>query len=69
MYWKSKKKIYGIDNELQMVEQIQKCMKIFNSISKDQRISHEDIIKMFEKTEKKSLSPKKQKKESGLLVP
>jgi len=35
MYWKSKKKIYGIDNELQMVEQIQKCMKIFNSVSKD----------------------------------
>lgn len=28
MYWKSKKNVYGIDNELHLVEQVQNCMKI-----------------------------------------
>ena len=28
MYWKSKKNVYGIDNELHLVEQVQTCMKI-----------------------------------------
>ena len=28
MYWRSKKNVYGIDNELHLVEQVQRCMSI-----------------------------------------
>jgi hypothetical protein len=31
MYWKSKKSVYGIDNELHLVEQVQSCMKVIFS--------------------------------------
>jgi hypothetical protein len=35
MYWKSKKNVYGIDNELHLVEQVQTCMKILFKTSKN----------------------------------
>lgn len=28
MYWESKKKVYGVENELHLVEQVQACMKV-----------------------------------------
>ena len=50
MYWKTRKNVYGIDNEIHLVEQVQSCMKIiFNDqILSRQKISHEDIDKIFE---------------------
>ena len=43
MYWKSKKKVYGIDNELHLT-----CMKVLFKSSKNETIKHEDIINIFE---------------------
>ena len=51
MYWKSKKKVYGIDNELHLVEQVQSCMKILFKSSHYDQIKHEDIINIFEGVE------------------
>jgi hypothetical protein len=50
MYWKSNKSVYGIENELNLVEQIQRCMKgIFNDkIIDKSKITHQDIVKIFD---------------------
>jgi len=50
MYWRSKKNVYGIDNELHLVEQVQRCMSIiFNDqILERKQITHDDINKIFE---------------------
>jgi hypothetical protein len=40
MYWRSKKKVYGIDNELHLVEQVQKSMKVLYEASKKEKITH-----------------------------
>jgi hypothetical protein len=56
MYWKSKKSVYGIDNELHLVEQIQNCMKVIFSIQILQRktITHNDIKDIFDNEFEKS---------------
>jgi len=56
MYWKSKKSVYGIDNELHLVEQVQKCMKaIFEGqIQENKRITHKDIKEIFDNEFEKS---------------
>ena len=57
MYWKSRKNVYRIDNEIHLVEQVQSCMKIiFNDqILSRQKITHEDIDKIFEFEKKDQL--------------
>lgn len=40
MYWESKKKVYGIENELHMVEQVQQCMKVLFKTSSNKMITH-----------------------------
>lgn len=40
MYWESKKKVYGIENELHMVEQVQLCMKVLFKTSNKREICH-----------------------------
>ena len=56
MYWKSKKSVYGIDNELHLVEQIQNCMKVIFSVQILQRktITHKDIKEIFDNEFEKS---------------
>jgi hypothetical protein len=50
MYWRSKKNVYGIDNELHLVEQVQKCMTgVFGEqILKKTAITHEIVKNIFE---------------------
>lgn len=50
MYWKSKKCVYGIDNELNLVEQVQRCMKgiFIDKIIQKTKITHQDIVKIFD---------------------
>ncbi len=50
MYWRSRKNVYGIDNELHLIEQVQRCMKaIFSeNILRRREITHEDIKQIFE---------------------
>ena len=49
MYWRSKKNVYGIDNELHLVEQVQRCMRyIFNdNIEDGTKITHDEINEIF----------------------
>jgi hypothetical protein len=50
MYWKSKKNVYGINNELEIVEQIQKILSQFlisSGIKNGQMITHEIISQVF----------------------
>ena len=56
MYWKSKKSVYGIDNELHLVEQVQKCMQaIFEGqIQEKKRITHQEIKEIFDNEFEKS---------------
>ncbi len=58
MYWKSKKNVYGIDNELHLVEQVQRCMKtLFNQQTLGKtKISHQDIINIFDAEHEKASS-------------
>ena len=51
MYWKSKKNVYGIDNELHLVEQIQKFLNdsiVMMNLRQDEKISHEIIEEVFD---------------------
>ena len=50
MYWKSKKSVYGIDNELNLVEQVQRCMKgiFIDKIIQKTKITHQDIVNIFD---------------------
>jgi hypothetical protein len=45
MYWRSKKNVYGIDNELHLVEQVQKCLRYLfkDYIDGNIRIGHQEI--------------------------
>jgi len=50
MYWKSKKNVYGIENELQLVENIQKLLKLtFDKvdINSNKKITHKMIEAAF----------------------
>lgn len=51
MYWKSKKNVYGIENELHLIEQIQKFLNesiVMMNLRKDERITHEIIEEVFD---------------------
>jgi hypothetical protein len=48
MYWESKKKVYGIENELHLVEQVQDCMRVLFKTSQNKSISHKDILDLFD---------------------
>ena len=51
MYWKSKKNVYGIDNELHLIEQIQKFIKEsleMINLKPGEKISHEIIEEVFD---------------------
>ena len=50
MYFRSKKNVYGIDNELQLVEQVQRCMRgIFSEkILNREKITSREILTIFD---------------------
>ncbi len=51
MYWKSKKNVYGIDNELHLVEQILKFLNdslAMMNLRQNEKITHEIIEEVFD---------------------